>query len=86
MRTKRRKYLVVFDTYMLMASIAGLPEEKKQKLIDMLNESFDDGDYIGIADHSRRMRKLFGVSDAEFAMAHKQARTQAQIREEIRCN
>ena len=78
---KRRKYMVVFDTYMLMASIAGLSEEKNQALIDMLNESFDDGDYIGISEHTRRMIKLFGVSEKEFELAHKLARTQAQIRE-----
>jgi hypothetical protein len=83
---KRRKYMVVFDTYMLMASIAGLSEEKNQALIDMLNESFDDGDYIGISEHTRRMIKLFGLSDAEYNMAHQQARMQAQIREEIRSN
>ena len=78
--------MVVFDTYMLMASTVGLPEEKMQKLIDMLNESFDDGDYIGISEHTRRMIKLFGVSEKEFELTHKLARTQAQIREEIRSN
>jgi hypothetical protein len=52
----------------------------------MLNESFDDGDYIGISEHTRRMIKLFGLSDAEYNMAHQQARMQAQIREEIRSN
>ncbi len=78
--------MVVFDTYMLMASIAGLSEEKNQALIDMLNESFDDGDYIGISEHTRRMIKLFGVSEKEFELTHKLARTQAQIQDEIRSN
>jgi hypothetical protein len=85
-RKKKEKSLINFETYMLMASIGRLSECKRQKLIDMLNESLDDGDYIAISEHSNRIRKLFAVTDTEFKLAEKQARTQVEIKNEIRCN
>lgn len=84
---KRRKTIVYFETYMLMAENAKLPEVKRQALVDILNSQLDDsGCYIDFSEFTWQLIKLFGVSDKELELAQKLAMTQAEIKEEIRCN
>lgn len=72
---------------MCMADRFNISEANRILIIDMLNEPMlDDYDFIGIAEKSIRMRKLFGVDEETYMSAQLEVSAMAKIIGAIEAN
>lgn len=65
MKQKNKKSIIIFMTYMNIADELGLSIDKRNELVDLLNEKFTDDEPMAICEHSIRVQKCLGVKSMD---------------------